>query len=174
MRPMPGHLLAVCDTSFIHYRSVHCMTLPPLSFYYLSPRCISLPLENFEHFEFWWEILKHVVIIYDLSGANYWTQIRSFTETKNLLKQDYLSGSYSLIHLSGHVLVFASLSRESLRSSESAVDCGLTGQRTSKERYVQRKPLRSLTLTNRIKQIPNGNLQISRMTNSYKHSHPKV
>ena len=46
--------------------------------------------------------------------------------------------SYSLIHFPGHVLVFASLSREGLRSSESAVHCRLTGQRTSKERYVRR------------------------------------
>ena len=64
------------------------------------------------------------------------------------------------------MLVFASLSRESLRSSESAVHCGLTGQGTSKERYVgrrhikKRKPLYSLTLTSRVKQFPNSDLQI--------------
>ena len=52
----------------------------------------------------------------------------------------------SLIHFPGHVLVSASLSREGLRSSESAVHCGLTGQRTSKERYVRRPRIKKESL----------------------------
>ena len=71
---------------------------------------------------------------------------------------------YPLILFPGHVLVFASLSREGLRSSESAVHCGLTGQRTSKERYVRRPRIKKkafalLNANKQNKQIPNGDLQ---------------